>query len=264
MVDEVVQAVPEDEAVPSGWEDVLTEPDEGASAEPVDDVAELRKQIEELQKRIGTDDDVNVVKSQRDKARNEVDQLRPAVEGLQQQFQSIQQQRQTNEYANWEQQWRAHVAAQPDEPSRRLASQQFEVAREKVVLAQQAQIVAQQRASLEQRAQQDGVQSLINKTVQTYAKLAETLGIPARELNLESESKLQASFDEAVAKRQRLNQNPPANIPHVPQRGRQAPAQDLESWFDSKRAQGKYNDIEAVFTAAKQGQGLRPEDILRR
>ena len=224
--------------------------------------AELLERLKKLESRVGTDDDVSVVKSQRDKIKNENEQIRPAIEALQQQIAALAAQRAQDDDQAFDYQWQQWIAGQTD---KQAAQARYEVAQQNRLLQRRAAAVAQAEQGIRQAQEQQYFGQVIENTKRIFRDLAMKAGVPPSELDETSEDALKASFEAAYQKKQRQEQTP-ARVPgHKPQRGgAPAPAKDVRSWFSQKAATNKWGDIEQAFQAAENIRGLDINEILRR
>lgn len=244
--------------------------EEQAEEEPEPDP---REQLRRLQERIGTEEDVSVVKSQRDRLRNQFEeyqaQVQPLIQQLTQRLSQLEQGQAQSAYQQWEQQWRDYVSAASDPQTRQWRAQEFahaqQLAQQQMELQQRQQALAQREQALHQGTDQQAQQSLVNFVTAVYEEVGRQLNLDVSKLNKESYSSLKKSFDEQLQETQRQRQQVPPKPPTPPQRrGRTGAPRDVHSWFDNLFAEGNYQKIEDAFRAAKEFQGIKVEDIISR
>ncbi len=241
---------------------------EATEAEP-----DLAAQLEKLRARLGTDDDVNVVKSQRDKLRYQLEQYQQQaqaqVQSLAQRLAQLEQTQVQGAYQQWEAQWQAYLAAAPDDAALQRRTQEYTQARQLAQQQIQAQARERELAQREQAVHQTDAeraqQAMIDFTTSVYENVAEELGLDKSKLSKESYSALRNSFTEEVKRIKEAADGQGQKFPTPPQRhGRVGPRRDTRGWFEGLIAQGDFDKIEDAFRIAKQSQGLKLEDIISR
>ena len=245
--------------------DVEPQVEDNAEPEPQEDSDPLTARLKALEQRIGTDDDVRKVKSQRDQLKNELDQLKPAVEQLQAQVMQTVAQRARDEDAAFETAWAQHIRSQPDQAHVSLAQQQYNAMKTQRDADRRAAVIDQRERQLVSQEQESSAQQMVQGVQALYSSLAQSAGVDPSKLDMSSAGNLQKSFQAEIAKAQRLGQNPPPKPGHAPQRGgAPAPAKTVMNWFDDAVASGDFKRINAAFKAASEHQGLTVDDIVRR
>lgn len=262
---------PEDSAPEEDEELLEEEAGEAPEGEPTE--LSIREQLRKLQERLGTEEDVSVVKSQRDKLRNELEQYRsqvePYVQQLSQRLEQLEQTRVQSDYQRWEDEWRNYVASSPDPQTHQQRTQEFnrarEAAQQQMALYQRQQQLAQREQSLAQGDSERAQQSLIQFVTGVYEEAAKEMGLDTSKLNRDNYSALRASFKEQLEQTKRLRESPPRKVPTRPQRGgRTSAPKDVHNWFDGLIAKQDYQTIENAFRAMKEFDGMTLEDIISR
>lgn len=248
------------------------EPEASAEAEDAEvEEVDPREELKKLKQRLGTDEDVSVVKSQRDRLRNQLEEyqgrVEPLVQELSARMQQMEQSRVQQEYQQWESQWQGYVASSPDARTRQAREAEFasarQTAQQRMQMYQQEQELARREQVLRQSDAQKGQQALIDFVTSTYEDMAKEVGIDPSKLKRENYSALKQSFQEQL-QQSRLKQAP-RNLPTRPRHGgRTGGPKDVNSWFDSAIGSRDYQKLEDAFSAAKQFDGLRLEDIISR
>ncbi len=253
----------------------LEEPEEELEPEeePSPPEEDVREQLRRLQQRVGTEDDVSAVKSQRDRLRNELEEYRaqvePHIQELAQRLEQLEQGQVQSQYQRWEAQWQGYIDAAPDTPTRQERMQQFAQARQtaqrEMALYQRQQELAKREQNLQQTDTQKAQQSLIDFVTGFYDEVGKKLGMDVTKLNKDSYSGLRQSFDEQLEQVTRLRQQAPRKLPTRPQRGgRTSAPKDVTGWFDNLIGKKDYQTIEEAFRVMKESQGVKLEDIISR
>lgn len=247
------------------------EPETSVEPEEAEEEVDPRSELKKLKERVGTDEDVSVVKSQRDRLRNQLEEyqgrVEPLVQELSTRMQQMEQGRVQEEYQRWESQWQGYVASSPDARTRQARESEFanarQTAQQRMQMYQQQQELARREQVLRQNDNQKGQQALIDFVTSTYEDMAKQVGIDPAKLNRENFSALKSSFQEQL-QQSRLRQAP-RNLPTRPRHGgRTGGPKDVNSWFDNAIGSHDYQKLQDAFTAAKQFEGLRLEDIISR
>ena len=215
---------------------------------------DYRAEYERLQQKMGTDNDVNVVKSQRDQVKNQLQQMQAALENTRRQAEAEQaQMRQALE------QYQAWYVQQmpPEQQAQWQQAQQYQAQQ-----GQWQQVVAERDALRNQLAQTQAAQMterLKQMTIQPYVEAAQAVGLDPSELDVTNVESLQRSFNEKVKPLLGLRQ--PPSPPGVPNRGQPAPPQDIDTFFAGlMNGPNPQAAIERAFERARGG-GVKPTDI---
>jgi hypothetical protein len=225
----------------------------------------LAEELRRLRQRIGTEDDVAVVKSQRDKLRNRLAELEQQLAAKQVEEQMRQQIAQMEAaYQQWVGQWRNYIDSQADPAARQAAEAEF-AQHDQNVRQQMEQRVREMNLQLRESAlaaiqQASDEERRVQAVIEGYKEAAKAIGADPEKLDTSSFSKLIQSFT-AEAKKVRGS----GAYPTPPQRGgRASRVRDVQSWFDYHIGKGDFAKIEQAFEAAKTFPGLRVEDIISR
>jgi len=182
-------------------------------------------------------------------------------------MQQMEQSRVQQEYQQWESQWQGYVASSPDARTRQAREAEFasarQTAQQRMQMYQQEQELARREQVLRQSDAQKGQQALIDFVTSTYEDMAKEVGIDPSKLKRENYSALKQSFQEQL-QQSRLKQAP-RNLPTRPRHGgRTGGPKDVNNWFDNAIGSRDFQKLNDAFTAAKQFEGLRLEDIISR
>jgi len=212
---------------------------------------DYQAELTRLQQRIGTENDVNTVKSQRDQLRNQYEQIRQQAEADRAQAAQLQAQ---------VQQYQAYLMQQmPPEQQAAYQQQQAQQAYQQQLYQAQEQARQYQQQLLQVQAQ-SAMQQLREAMIRPYADAAQTVGIDPSELDTSNFEALQKSYNEKV--RPRLGAKQPPAPPQVPNRGVPNPARTVDQFFGNiLSGENPQAALERVFRQGAQG-GVRIEDIL--
>lgn len=196
-----------------------------------------------LQKKLGTEDDVNAVKSQRDQIKHQAEQL--AARQAEYEATLAQAQQQLQYYMQQQ-----YAAMNPDQQAA-WQYQAQQVQAQQYIAQLQAQNAEYQRAIVEaqQRQAVDGIRAAV---LQVYGDVAQAAGISLDDLDVSSLGALHKSYTEKVKPILTSRQAPPTP-PQVPNRGLPTTAPRIDEWFaDAARTKG-LNEVERLFDLIAQG-----------
>lgn len=231
-------------------EQIVAQGDEQSIAPPPDYEAEIQK----LRQKLGTDEDVNVVKSQRDQLRNQLQQIQAQWEAERQELQALMQQAQ--QQLQWYQQ--QYVQQMPPEQQQAWAQQAQQMQLQQYIQALQAQNQQYQQMIAQQR-QQQAVERIKATIIGAYQDAATAAGVDPGELDTSSYEALQKSYNDKV--RPMLGRKQPPSPPQVPNRGAPTPQKGVDQWFAETLNNKGWNEIERIFDLA--GQGIDPRTLMR-
>jgi hypothetical protein len=259
-------AATDDELEPTLGLEVEDSSQEDDSAEPEpQDESPLLARLKALEQRIGTEEDVRTVKSQRDQLRNELEQLKPSIEQLQRAVQETQVRSTRDEDAQFEYSWKQYVDSQPSPEARNAAIREYNFNKAQRDLAKREALIAQREAETNQSYTSAQEQMRAQAIMGFYDEQARTVGVDPAKLDHTSPQKLSDSFRAEFEKAQRLRQNPPPTPGAQPQRQKGTPAtQTIDQWFARAAQQNDWRKINEAIKYAEQNKGVPIEDILRR
>ena len=212
---------------------------------------DYQAELTRLQQRIGTDNDVNTVKSQRDQLRNQFEQVRQQAEADRAQMTQLQAQ---------VQQYQAYLMQQmpPDQQAAYRQQQAQEVYQQQLYAAQEQ--ARQYQQQLLQAQAQSAMQQLRDAMIRPYADTAQTVGIDPSDLDTSSFDALQKSYNEKVKPRLVPRQVP--TPPQSPNRGAPSPTRTIDQLFNAALvSENPRAALERIFNAGNQG-GVKIEDII--
>lgn len=239
---------------PTGEESVA----EGTDPLSVPEAPEVdyRAEYEKLQQKLGTDDDVNAVKSQRDQLRHQYEQMQAQVEQERQQVQQALAQAQ--QQLMWYQQ-QQYQQMPPEQQQAYMAQyQQYQYQQQLQQYQQQAQQAQEQLTRWQAQQEAERVKQAI---IAPYLDAAKAVGLSEQDLDLTSFEALKKSYQEKVVPM--LGMQRPPNPPAVPNRGAPTAPQGPMEWMRGLINQpGGLNKIEGFFDQIQQG--IDPRDLMRK
>ncbi len=253
-------------------EDDLTTPEEGVGEElPPSDSAETQPEpddplarLKALEQRIGTEDDVRTVKSQRDQLKAQLEQLAPAVEQMRARLSQLESQRTQDEDRQFESAWAQYIQAQPAGERQELARQQYIAMKAKRDADRRAAEIAAAQQAIATAAQEAQAEQTVQRVQSFFAAMAQEAGIDPAKLDMSSAGALYDSFKKEMTRLKELAQTTPPKPPRKPQHsGSVSQGTTFSSWFDDLAARGDWARINRVFRQAEAKQGLSLEELMR-
>lgn len=220
---------------------------------------DLRKRVRELEAKRGTENDVSVLKSQRDKLRNELEQYKSQTQEqfnqVQQQLQGLTQQRTTDIAKDFETQWSTYIRQQPAGPAQQQAQAEYREKRAQfyadLKVAQQMAILEQEKRQVGEAKQQLQTIAEIESYVRKGDELARSIGVDPARLDRSN----QAAYDDSLKREaERIREVRESNVPGIPPKpargGKVARARDMQGWFNSRIANNDWQAIDDMYKAA--------------
>lgn len=237
--------------VPEGTEDIAPE----EQPEEKDWAAEY----EALQKKLGTEEDVNAVKSQRDQARHQLEEYQAQLQQWEQeraQYQQALSQAQQQLQYYMQQQY-----AQMSPEQQAMYAQQAQQAQYQQYLAQLQQQNQEYRQKLAEIERQRQVEPIKQAIMRTYSEAARAAGVDPNELDFSSMGALEQSYTEKVKPLLGARQSPPPAPPQTPNRGVPTPPPSIDAWFQNTIKDKGLNEVERIFDLVQQG--ADPRTLMR-
>lgn len=241
----------------------VTEETEGQGDEaiiaPEEQPKDWAAEYEALQKKLGTEEDVNTVKSQRDQIKHQLAQMQAQLQQWEQeraQYQQAMTQAQQQLQYYVQQQY-----AQMSPEQQAMYAQQAQQAQYQQYLAQLAAKNQEYEQKLAQYERQQQIEPIKQAIIRTYSEAARAAGVDANELDFSSLGALEQSYTEKVKPLLGARQNPPPQPPQTPNRGMPTPPPTVDAWFQNTIKDKGLSEVERIFDLV--GQGVDPRRLMR-
>lgn len=248
------------ETTPFPEQTVAPEAGEARAGEPSvpETPAEIdyRLEYEKLQQKLGSDADVNVVKSQRDQLRHQFEQMQAQIDAERQQVQQAMAQAQAQLQYYQQQQ----LQQMPPEQQQAYFAQAQQMQYQQQMQAYQQRAEEAQQALLRYQAQEQA-ESVKQAIIRPYVDAAKSVGLSERDLDLTSFETLTKSYNEKVLPM--LGMQRPPSPPAVPNRGTPLGPQSPMDWMRGIiNQENGMHQLEGVFDQLERG--VDPRDLIHR
>ena len=239
---------------PTGEETVV----EGTENIGVPETPEVdyRTEYEKLQQKLGTDNDVNAVKSQRDQLRHQYEQVQAQVEAERAQVQAALEQ--ARQQLAWYQQQQLQQMPPEQQQAYMAQYQQMQYQQQLQQYQQQAQAAQQQ---LQQWQAQQEAERVKQAIIAPYLDAAKAVGLSEKDLDTTSYEALKQSYQAKVVPM--LGMQRPPNPPTVPNRGAPTGPQSPMDWMRGIiNQENGMHKLEGVFDQLQRG--VDPRDLMNK
>lgn len=208
---------------------------------PAPSLEDLQSRIRQFEQRVGTEEDVRTVKSQRDTTQAQLQQTQQQLQATQAQLQELQVLKQQLS----DQQASAYAQTLPADQAKQYMAE-YQLRRQSEAVQQEYARAQTVRSQAEQQAQFFAALQAAQQALDAEIALVRSVGLDPEKYDFSKGPSVRQVWQADLARQRSLQAAPPPKPPAAPVRGNPAPAQNLEQKFESMSWGEKVKFIEEI------------------